>query len=113
MPAVQIPCLEGGSIGSKIESCVNWDGVIAMVPCLHQGNIYAKRKLRVCRVQNCIALVGAITPLTSAGHESIPSTGRHYRVQNGKVGKLGQTNHHGTVFVLRQNLYQKEATGME
>ena len=34
-----------------------------MVPCLHQGNIYTKRKLRVWREQICIPLVGAITHL--------------------------------------------------
>ena len=38
--AVKIPCLEGGGVGPRTESCVNWDGPIAMVPCLHQGNIY-------------------------------------------------------------------------
>ena len=49
------------SIGPRTESCVNWDGPIAMVPCLHQGNIYTKRKLRVWRDQKCIPLVGAKT----------------------------------------------------
>ena len=47
-----IPRLEGGSIGTRTESLVNWDGPIATVPCLHQGNIYTKRKLRVCRDRN-------------------------------------------------------------
>ena len=40
MRAVKIPGLEGGSIGSRMESRVNSDGPISMVPCLHQGNIY-------------------------------------------------------------------------
>ena len=34
-----------------------------MVPCLHQGNINAKRKLRVCRDQKCTPLVSAKTHL--------------------------------------------------
>ena len=34
-----------------------------MVPCLHQGNIYTKRKLRVWRDQKCMPLVGAIPHL--------------------------------------------------
>ena len=84
-----------------------------MVPCLHQGNIYIKRKLWVWRDQKCIALVGAIIPLTCAGRQNTPSRGRQYRGQNGKFGKLGRTYGHGTVFAPRKYLYQKEATGME
>ena len=38
-----------------------------MVPCLHQGNIDTKRKLRVWREQICIQQVAAIPPLTCAG----------------------------------------------
>ena len=36
---------------------------MAMVPCLHQGNIYIKRKLQVWRDQKCIPLICAIAPL--------------------------------------------------
>ena len=64
--SVKIPRLEGGSIGPGTEIRVNWDGPMAMVPCLHQGNIHTKRKLRVWRDQKCIPLVGAITPLNGA-----------------------------------------------
>ena len=42
MGAVIILRLEGSSIGPRTESLVNWDGPVAMVPCLHQGNIYIK-----------------------------------------------------------------------
>ena len=86
---------------------------MAMVPCLHQGNIYTKRKLRVWRDQKCIPLVDAITPLNCAGRHNTPSRGRQYRAQNGRFGKLGRTYGHGTVFAPRKYLYQKEATGME
>ena len=179
VPAVKIPLLEGDSIGPRTESCVNHDGPISMVPCLHQGNIYAKRKLRVLRGQKCIPLVGAITPLTCAGRQNTrsrrrqyraqngklgklgwnlaiimepclhqgniytkrklrvwrdqkriplvgaitpltcagrqntPSQGRQYRAKNGKLCRLGRTNLHCTVFAPRKYLYQKEATGME
>ena len=88
MRAVIIPRLEGGSIGPRTESLVNWDGPMAMVTCLHQGNIYTKRKLRVWRDQKCIPLVGAIIPLTCAGSQSTPSRGRQYRAQYGKLHKL-------------------------
>ena len=111
--AVKIPRLEGGSIGPRKESCVNWNEAIFMVPCLHQGNIYTKRKLSVWIDQKCILLVGAMTPLTCAGCQNTPSRGRQYKAQNGKLRKLGRTYLHGTVFVLRKYLHQKEAMGMQ
>ena len=102
--AVKIPRLEGGSIGPRTESCIKWDGPISMVPCLYQGIIYTKRKLRVWRNQKCIPIVGAITPLTCAGCQNTWSRGRQYRAQNGKLHKLGTTYLHGTVFAPRKNL---------
>ena len=113
MRAVKIPRLEGGSKGPRTESLVNWDGPMAMEPCLHQGNIDTKRKLQVWRDQKCISLVGAITLLNCAGRQNTLSRERQYRAQNGKFGKLGRTYGHGTVFAPRKYLYQKEATGME
>ena len=107
MLAVKIPRLEGGSIGPRKESCINWDGHMAMVPCLNQGNIYKKRKLRVWRDQKCIPLLGAITPLTCVGGENTQSRGKQYRAQNGELGKLGRTYCHGTVFAPRKYLHQK------
>ena len=99
-------------MGPRTESCLNWDGPIAMVPYLHQGNIYTKRKQRAWRDQKCILLVGAITPLTCACRQNTPSRGRRYRTQNGKLPKLGRTYRHGTVLELKKYLYQKEATGI-
>ena len=113
MRTVKVLRLELGSIGPRTESCVNCDGPMAMVPCLHQGNIYTKRKLRVWRDQKCIPLVGAITPLNGAGRQSTPSRGRQYRAQNGKLRKLLRTYLQGTVFAPRKYLYQKEAKGMD
>ena len=104
MRAIKLSRLEGGSIGPKTESWVNWDGPRVMVPCLYEGNIYTKRKLRVWRDQKCSPLVGAITPLNCAGHESTPSRGRQYRALNGKLRKLGRTYGHGTVFAPRKYL---------
>ena len=80
-----------------------------MVPCLHQGNIYTKRKLRVWRDQKCIPLVGAKTILTCAGRQNTQSRKRQQRAQKGKLHKLGRTYRHGTVFAPRKGLYQKEA----
>ena len=98
MQAVKIPRVEGGSIGPSTESCINFDALISMVWCLHQGNIYIKRKLRVCRDQKYIPLVGGITPLNCAGRHNTSSRGRQYRAQKGKFGKLGRSYGHGTVF---------------
>ena len=97
----------------RTESLVNLNGPMAMVPGLHQGNTYTKRKLRVWRDQKCIPLVGAITPLNCEGRQNTPSRGRQFRAQNGKFGKWRRTYGHGTVFGPRKYLHQKEATGME
>ena len=86
--AVRIIRLEGGSIGPRTESLGNWDGPEAMVPCLHQGNINTKSKLRVWTDQKCIPLVDAIIPLTCAGRQNTPSRGRQYSAQYGKLHKL-------------------------
>ena len=86
--AVKVPHLEGGSIGPRTESWVFYDGLISMVPCFYQGNIYTKKKIRVWIDQKCIPLVGAITTLTFAGRHSTPSRGRQYREQYGRLHKL-------------------------
>ena len=94
--------------GPRTESWVNWDGHMAMVPGLHQGNIYTKRKLRVWRDQKCTTLVGAITPLTCAGSQNTQSRGKQYRAQYGKFGKLGRSYGHGTEMCLHQgNIHTK------
>ena len=85
----------------------------AMVLCLHQSNVYIKRKLRICRVQKRIPLVRAKTSLTCAGLQTTLSQVSQYRAKNGNLRKSGSTLSHGTVFAPRQCLYQKEATGME
>ena len=113
MRAVKVPHLEGGGIGPRTESCVNWDGPIAMVPCLHQGNIYTKRKLLARRDQKCILLVGATTALTCAVRQNTQSRLMRYRAKNGKLRKLGRTYRHGSVLAPRKYLCQKEATAME
>ena len=113
MRTVKLPRLDRSSIGPRTESRGNWDGPMAMAPCLNQGNIYTERKLRVWRDQECISIVDAITPLTCAGRQNTPSRRRQYRAQNGKYGKFGRTYGHGTMFSPSKYLYQKEPTGME
>ena len=88
MRAVKISRLDVGGIGPRKKSRVNWDGSIAMVSCLHQGNIFTKRKLRVRRDQKCIPLVGVKSILACAGRQSTPSRLRRYRALNGKLRNL-------------------------
>ena len=33
------PVSWGGRMGPRTETCVNWSGPIAIVPCLHQGDV--------------------------------------------------------------------------
>ena len=73
-----MPSVEGGCIGPRTESCLNWDGPIAMEPCLHQGNIYTKRKLRAWRDQKCSPLLGTKTPLICEGCQNTPLRWRRY-----------------------------------
>ena len=84
-----------------------------MVPCLHQSNVYIKRKLQVWRVQKCIALVGAKSAFTCAVWQSTPSHVSQYGVEDGNLRKSGSTFRHGNVFAPKQCLHQKKATGME
>ena len=97
-------------MGPRMETCANWGEPIAMVLCLHQGNIYIKRKLRLWRDHKCILLVGAKTPFTCAGRQTTLYQGNQYRAENQNLHKFGWTYHHGTVFVPRQCLYQNKAT---
>ena len=84
-----------------------------MVSCLHQSNVYIKRKLQVWRVQKFIPLVGAKTALTCARRQTTPSYVSQYTAEYGNLRKSGFTSRHGTVFVPKQCLHQKEAVGME
>ena len=111
--AVKLPRLKGGVIGPRTETCVNSGGSIALVPCVHQGNIHIKRQSGIWRVHNCIPLVGGNPPLNCGGSQTTLSEGRRYRTENGNLRKLGRIYRLGTVFAPRQYLYQKTAMGME
>ena len=103
----------GGSIAPRIEIFETSGLPIPLVQCLHQSNGYNKRKLRVCRGQKCIALVGAEIVLTSAGPQTTPFDGGQYRVWNGNMRNFGPTSPHGTAFPQEEFLYQNEATVTE
>ena len=69
---------------------------IAMVPCLHQCNVYIKRNLRVWRAQKFNFLVSAKTAPTSTGVAP-------YRPSNENFRNFGATFYHGTVFAPMQS----------
>ena len=54
----KLPRLMRASTGLRTEICGNPSLPLAVVPCLHQSNVYIKRKLQVWRVLKCILLVG-------------------------------------------------------
>ena len=63
---------EGRQYRARMETCINYGGHTAMVPCVHQGNIYRKRKLQVWRAKICIHLVGAENPTYLCGPPNHP-----------------------------------------
>ena len=96
--AAHYPFFIGGSIGSGMEICEISGPPISMVLRLHQSNVYIKRKLRVWRAQNCIALVRGRTPSTCTGLQTTLFHGWQYRAENGNMRNFGPTNPHGTAF---------------
>ena len=100
-------------MGLRTEICGNPGLPFAMVPCLHQSNLYIKRKLQVWRVQKWISLVSAKTALTCAGLQTTPSHVIKYRALNRNLWKSVSTFRRDTVFPSKKCLYQNEATGME
>ena len=84
-----------------------------MIPCLHQSDVYIKRKLRVWRVQKCTPHVGAKTSLPCARRKTTLSHVSQFMAENGNLRKSGSTFSNNTVFAPKQCLYQNETTGME
>ena len=84
-----------------------------LVPCLHQSNVYIKKKVPVWRVQKRVPLVGAKTALTCAGRQTTHSHVSQCRAKNGNLRKSVSTFHNGTVFAPKQCFYQNEVTGIE
>ena len=63
-----------------------------------------KKRNRIVRGINILDITGQSTTQFHAAS---------YRADNENLGIFGVTYPHGTVFALRQSLYQNEATGME
>ena len=101
------------NIGPTMEICANSDLPIAILQCLHKGNVYIKRNLRGWRAQKSIPLVSVKTVLTCTGLQTTPVHRAQYRADNGNLCIFRSTYRHGTVFAPKQCLYQNEAKGME
>ena len=84
-----------------------------MVPCLHQSNLYTKRKLREWRTQKFNPCFGACSPLRRTGPKITSFHSAPYRADSVNLRKIGATCRHCTVLAPKQSLYEKEATGME
>ena len=96
-------------IWPRVQICGNSGLPFAMVPCLHQSNLYKKRKLPEWRAQKCNPYFGAESPLRITGLQTTRFYAAPYRANCANLWKLGATFRYGTV----QSLYEKEATGIE
>ena len=110
---LQTTPFHGGQYRAGNGNLLNFGLPIAMLLCLHQSNVYIKRKLRVWRVQKCIPLIDTKTSLTWAGLQTTQSHVSQYMAENWILWKSWSTFCHGTVFAPKQCLYQKKATGVE
>ena len=96
MRAVKIPRLEGGSKGPRTESLEigRERKVWKLGRTYGHGTVFAPRKYLYQKEATGMerpemySLVGAITPLTSAGRQNNPSRGRQYSAKYGKLHKL-------------------------
>ena len=86
---------------------------IAMVPFLHQWNVYIKRKISVCRAQTCNHCFGAKSPLRSTDLQKTRFHAAPYRADSTNLQEFGATYRHGTVFVPMEYLHPKEAKCMQ
>ena len=68
----KLPRVLHRSIGQAIEIFKISGLPINMAPCLHQCNVYIKRKLLAWRAQKCNLLVSAKTAPTGTGQQSTP-----------------------------------------
>ena len=110
--AQKLPIVMHRRICPTLEICDSSGPQIPKVPCLHQINVYIKRKLRVWGTQKCNFLVGAKSIPTVTGPQTTCSHAPPYMPNIGNLRHFGTSNPQGTVFPTNQCLYQKEATGV-
>ena len=110
--ARKLPNVMHRRIWPTLEICGSSGPPIPKVPCLHQINVYIKRKLRVWGTQKCNFLVGANTVPTVTNPQTTYSHAAPYMANIGNLRQFGASNPQVTVFAPNQCLYQKEAMGV-
>ena len=111
--ACKLPGFMQRRIGPTVQICVNSGLPFSMGPCLHQSNLYIKRKLRKWRTHKCNPCFSAESSLRSTGLQTTWFHAAPYRVDSANLCKLGDTFRHGTGFAPKESSYENEATGME
>ena len=103
MRAVIIRRLDRGSIRPRTESLVNWDRPMAMVPCLHQGNIYIEGNSIGLRTESLVNWDGpmAMVPCLHQGNIYTKRKQRVWRDQKciplvGAITPLNYGGRHST-----------------
>ena len=99
-------------IWPTLEICGSSWPPIPKIPCLHQINVYIKRKLRVWGTQKCNFLIVAETVPTVTGRQTTYSQAIPYMANIGNLRQFVASNPQGTMFAPNPCLYQKEATGV-
>ena len=89
-------------IWPRFEICGSSGPPIPKVPCLHQINVYIKRKLRVWGTQKCNFLICAETVPTVTGRQTTYSQAMPYMANIGNLRQYGASNPEGTVFAPNQ-----------
>ena len=78
----------------------------ALIPCLHQNNIYIKRKQWGRRTQKCKPFVGANSVRSCTGLQTTRFHAAPYLADNGNLWIFGATYRHGTMIAPKQCSYQ-------
>ena len=110
--ARKLPIVMHRRIWPTLEICDSSGPPIPKVPCLHQINVYIKRKLRVWGTKKCNFLVGAETVPTVTGPQTTCSHAPPFLAKIGNLRQFGASNPQGIVFAPNQCIYQNEATSV-
>ena len=86
---------------------------IAILPCLHQWNVYIKRKLKECSPQKCKPCFGSKSPLRSTDLQRTRFHAAPYNADSTNLREFVATYRHGTVFTPMECLFQNEAEGIQ
>ena len=95
---VKITRIHAASYMAAVRICGISELTFAILPCLHQTNIYIKRKLRQRGVQKCILCFSANSPPRGTDLQNYPESCRFVYGRSANTRVFGPTFRHGTVF---------------